>query len=255
MQIKKYLLGIALLSLLLSPLPTLGHAETSLPKNAEQRPENFCIRLKQDHTQVSNRLATGEKQLREKKTEVQGKLKERRTERQAKIQEKRSITLGKAEESLKKLETNATPEQKAAIAEFRASHKEAQEIRKMAVDNAMLAYKTALDKLFAERHTAAQTVTIAFKNSMNQALQKAKADCATGVEQSTIKATLNASVKAAQEKFKLDRKSIEKPGQDVELLVKTRNEAVRKANEDFKATMKTAHEKLKAAFDTKTTEE
>ena len=78
-------------------------------------------------------------------------------------------------------------------------------------------------------------------------MEKAKTDCAAGVEANRVKETLNTALKTAKEKLQADRKNLATKS-TAEALVKTRNEAVRAAHEAFKTTLKSEIEKLKAAL-------
>jgi hypothetical protein len=260
MQIKKSILAFFALSMILSPAassaeirPQDKKAEPSskvrtLSEEPTTPSANFCTRVVESLSAVSAKLNENDGRLREKRTETQNKLKERRDERQAAINEKRTETVSKAEESLKELDLEATTEQKAALQEFRTTLNSAQTKRKAAVDAAMQTYRTGLDKLVSARHEAARTATATFKTSVSAAIQKAKTDCAAKVDPKTVRETFTTSLKAAQEQLRTDLKNVEKPGQEVQALAKVRNEAVRKAHDEFRATMKAAHEKLKAAF-------
>ncbi len=83
---------------------------------------------------------------------------------------------------------------------------------------------------------------------MQQAIAKAKADCASESAVETARATFITTVKTAKDKLKTDIKALEKNGTQIAALTKTRNEAIRAANQDFKAKLKTARETLKAAL-------
>ena len=75
-----------------------------------------------------------------------------------------------------------------------------------------------------------------------------KTDCAAGVVPATARATYMASMKAAHDKFKVDRDAIEKLGAKIEALAKIRNTAVKKAMDDFKTAAEAARATLKAAL-------
>jgi hypothetical protein len=266
MQIKKSILALFALSILLSPATSLAEfrAGSSKPESdgkvrtLSEEPNTgatFCTRITESLTAVSAKLNQNDSRLREKRAETQNKLQERKAERQKAISQKRTETVSNTEAKLKELEIDATAEQKVALQEFKTTLNTAQTTRKAAIDAAMQTYRAGLDKLVLSRQDAAKAAAATFKTSVNAAIQKAKADCAAKVDPKTVRETFNASMRAAQEQLRTDMKNIEKPGQGVEALAKVRNEAVRKAHDEFRTTMKAAHDKLKAAFATTDSEE
>jgi hypothetical protein len=82
------------------------------------------------------------------------------------------------------------------------------------------------------------------------AFDKAKADCAAGVEPRAVRDALRASLKSAQDQFQSDRQNFDRLRDDLETLRQTRRDAVKAAIDGFKATAEQARKDLKAAFGT-----
>jgi len=93
-----------------------------------------------------------------------------------------------------------------------------------------------------------RTAVATFKSSVDAAVTKAKTDCDAGVTPATARQTFTASVKTAKDKLRSYIQALDKIGPQVEALAKTRNDAVRAANQTFKTTLEQAQATLKAAF-------
>jgi hypothetical protein len=78
------------------------------------------------------------------------------------------------------------------------------------------------------------------------AVQKAKDDCAAGVDANQIRTTFMAALKAGKDKYNSDRQTIEKIS--TKTLVEIRQTAFKKALDDFKVAIQAAKDKLRAAF-------
>ncbi len=209
----------------------------------------ICGRIESTTTDLSAKFSQLEKTRLEKRTEVLEKVRARKLEQNSKIAKHRTDMLAKWEEKLKEITADATTdEQKTALAEFRVLVKTAMDVRKTAVDAAMLDYRTDLEALVASRQEQLRSATTAFRTSVTAAIAKAKADCAAGVLPEIIRQTLIASIKTAREKLQTEMKALDPNGPTVRELVQTRNESVRKANQTFKETVQTGKEELKQAF-------
>jgi hypothetical protein len=148
-----------------------------------------------------------------------------------------------------KLEGRAkTDAQKAAVIAYESAINSAKATRRAAVDAAVSTFRTSLDSAIASRKSQVDASLNTFKTSVNAALEKAKADCTSGVDMKTVRATLKSSLDAARTKLESDRKAIDKLGDVVSPLAKTRNAAVDAAVKNFKTAADAAKAALVAAF-------
>lgn len=149
----------------------------------------------------------------------------------------------------KKLEEKVTTDaQKAAVKTFESTINAGIAIRWAAVDAAIKTYRDGVDSLLAVRKTQVDGAIATFKSSVDAAITRAKSDCASGVDGKTVKANLQASIKAARDKLKGDILAADKVKTQAEALTATRKTAIQKAMDDFKALAEKAKTDLKTAF-------
>lgn len=204
-----------------------------------------CERLSKLSDMLQGRLDAGREKLMGRRDDSAAKLAERRAAEQAKIAARRADWEKHWNDLIGRLETNGATNT-AAIAAFKSSMEAAWKARNAAIDAADKAFRDGLDKLIADKKTSVENASLAYKTAAAAALAKAKSDCAAGVAPETVLSTLRASLKAAQDKFKSDREAIDKLGQKVKALVMARQDAIQKANADFKAAAEKAREVRKA---------
>jgi len=244
--------GAALFSMV---IPSIASAQTRVSIRpvikADVRVE-ACANI---GTQVARLQASVDKvrgNVMERRDERQGKLVERRDERDGKVDKHRDSALELRVDAQAKLMARAdTDAKKAAVTEYQTSVKAAVDARVAAYKAANDTFREGVDTVVVSRKTIVDNAVSAFRTSMNAALEKAKADCAAGVENATFRADFNASVQAARRKLQADRQGIDSNGDQVRALAKTRNDAHAKALATFKATMEKARADLKLAFGVK----
>lgn len=171
------------------------------------------------------------------------------TSRQAAIDQKVVSTRANAavefDAKIEKLRTAAGTDQAklTAIDAYVTSMKEAAKTRNAAVDAARTTYRTALSADITAHQQAISAAVAAYQAAVASAVATAKANCGDG----TAAATLKSAVKTAREALQSARKS-DKVGSDVKALAATRNDAIKAANETFRASAKTNAETLAAAL-------
>jgi len=208
---------------------------------------NACERITRLADMMQSRLDDGRGKLLARRDERASKLADRRAEEQARLADRREKWESHWEDLIGRLEANGATNT-AAVAAFKTAMEAAWKTRDAAIDAADKAFRDGLDKLIADKKAAVENATLAFKTSAAAAFSKAKTDCASGVSATTVMANLRSSLKAAQDKFKSDRQSIDKIGDKVKALVATRQAAIEKAKADFKAAAEKARADLKAAL-------
>lgn len=248
--------GAALLSMV---IPSIASAQTRVSIRpvikADIRADVRVAACNDIGTQVARLQASVDKvrgNVMERRDERQGKLTERRDERAGKVDEHRESALEFRADAQAKLMARAdTDAKKAAVTQYQTSVKAAVDARIAAYKTANDTFRSGVDAVVVARKTIVDNAVTAFRTSMNAALEKAKADCAAGVENATIHSDFNTSVQAARRKLQADRQGIDSNGDQVRALAKTRNDAHAKALATFKATMEKARADLKLAFGVK----
>ena len=231
--------------LLTSALPAF--AQTS---GTGTRPNgNACERFTKLATSMEARVNEGRMKLFARRDERKEKLDDRREARDERRDDRREQWEAAWEKRIDRLEELAASNT-AAVAAFKTAMAAAWKTRNAAIDAADKAYRAGLEKLIADKKTAVENASLAFKTAVSAAFTKAKADCASGVSADTVMTNLRASLKAAQDKFQADRKAVDAIGGKVKALVTTRQAAIEKAKSDFKAAAEKARADLKAALGT-----
>src|SRR3989344_2735510 len=245
--IKNFSLILATLGFILTP--ALGLAREDKPTAPASDAKNFCTRIANVTGEVNSKLVKDDQDRGSKRTEVFNQLKERKESRVKQVQEKRDQAKADLDERLSDLESDALTEaQLSALAAFRAAVAAAQEVRKAAVDKAMADFRTSQESLVTKRQDAIKANATTFKADVAAAMAKAKTDCAASVDPATVRRTLMSAQQAAKDKFQQANKDLDKLGGQIKNLTQTRNQAVRDANQAFKAALETARQNLKAAF-------
>ncbi|HEY6737032.1 MAG TPA: hypothetical protein VI322_04935 [Candidatus Saccharimonadia bacterium] len=151
------------------------------------------------------------------------------------------------------LEVKATTDdQKAAVTEFEAAIKAAVAARRAAVDAADNTFKQGLLDANATRQAALKAAAADYRAAVQAALDAAKASCAAGTSPATVRDTLKSALDAARAKLEAARKAAGKGDTNLDALKAARKAAVDKANADFRAAVKAALTKLRAALGTAT---
>lgn len=243
-------ISISILVMLLAVsflLPVLSMAKSD---NAGGKNKGvFCSRIENWIERVDQNLAKNQERLTNRQEERLQNLEKRRLQREEKLAEHREKWEQNREEQYTKLEEKAqTDAQKQAVLEFKQAVEAAISARKTAVDAAISTFRTGLDQLINNRKTATENARNAYRNAYQVAVQKAKDDCAAGVDANQIRTTFMAELKAGKDKYNSDRQAIEKIS--TKTLVETRQDAFKKALNDFKAAIQAAKDELRAAFPT-----
>lgn len=235
--------------------PGLVFAETSASSEGKRpAPKNvFCTRLTSNESSMKNQLLKNFGQLSERKQERVQTFKANRDDRKEKFVELRNIAKDARTEAQKKLSKIAkTDAQKVAVQNFQTQAKAAMDVRHTAIDAAMLAFRTALDKEAENRNTILTQAHNTYKTTVQTAVVKSKTDCTAGKDVVTVKAELTTALKSAKDALQTARQQLAQSKTAIETITKTRNEAVKKAAEEFRATMEKLRAELKSTFTVKT---
>jgi hypothetical protein len=212
---------------------------------------NFCTRITNTSTDISSKLTKAEDNRGSVRLDILAKLKDRKDKRAVDIQAKRDEAKTNFEKLIANLTATATTDaQKNAIDVFKTTIENAMTTRKTAVDAAVKAYQDGLDALVGQREDTIKAAAATFKTAVSNAVTTAKSSCAAGTDPATVRTTFMASLKTANEAFRsaVQVKVQGQNSQQIESLAKTRNDAIKAANDAFKQTVKQARDILKAAF-------
>lgn len=234
--------------LLTSSLPAFARGPSVAPAGlAADRQETSCARITKLADLVQGRLDSGRQKLTDRRDDRTAKLAERRASEDTKRADRRAAWENRWKDLIGRLETDGATDT-SAVAAFKASMEAAWVARDAAIDAADKVFRDGLDALLVSRQASVENATLAYKTAAAAAFAKAESDCASGVPIGTVLSGLRASLKAAQDKFRADRQSIDKIGEKVKALVTARQAAVEKAKADFKAAAEKAREAFKAAL-------
>lgn len=151
---------------------------------------------------LNEKMLNKEQRILVNQNEKEKKVAEKREQYGTKRLENWSNWDEKKSERLDFLKTLAkTDEQKQALSEFQASVSKAVTVRREALKAAIVDFQKKVDEIVAARKQKVNAALSQFKNSVKAAEEKAKADCAAGVEAKTVKNTYQEAVKTARKTY------------------------------------------------------
>lgn len=145
----------------------------------------------------------------------------------------------------------STDAQKQALSNFRTAVRTAQQTRLAAYQKAMADFKTASDALVASNKSTGESAAKSYKEALASAVKQAVADCNAKVDPKTIAKSYKDALETAKKKLNTDLKTSSTgvtKGAAMQALVHSRNDALNKAQSDFRASIDAAVKALKAAF-------
>lgn len=241
----KFIGTFVFIAVMILPATTFAAQPQALDKSAGVQ---FCATLDKRQTEVTARIDDKQEKFEIRQNDRANKKSADRAARDAKLNARRDGWDAHKDERIGKLEAKAkTDAQKAAVAQFKETMTTAINTRRSAIDAAISAFRSGADTVTGTRTTTIDTAITALKAARQAALDKAKADCASGIDAKTAKATFEASMKTALDAFKAAKASVIKKD-DITALAQTRKAAIDKAMNDFKTTMDAAQATLKLAF-------
>lgn len=229
-----------------TPLASFAQVATTTPPASQ-----LCARLSDLEAKIDQQIETRKAKIEASRTDAENRIKSRWEERDAKLAANRKQHDFNRSQHYEKLEARATTDaQKTAVEQFRTEMEAAVALRREAVNVAGLTFRQGLSNALTSRTAKVDTAMGAYANSVTTAIDKAQADCASGIAPKTVRSTLQADLKAAREKFVADKRAIEALISQMEPLVTARKAALQKAADDFKAAAEAATAKLRAVFET-----
>jgi hypothetical protein len=224
-------------------------ADKNIVNKGREVKNNFCAIFSSAQIKAKEKIADNAGKIEIKRSQNLINLTQKRLSRDTKLAENKMVLEEKVIGNFSKLEKRAsTTAEKEAVAAYRAAVSKAISDRREAIKAATDAYRSGLDKAMAERKTAISKATADYNASVKAAYEKAKADCAAGLDEKTIKSNLKTALAAAHGKLVKDRQGIEKLKVDIKPLLEVRQKAMEKIKADFKAAMEKAKADFKAAL-------
>jgi hypothetical protein len=148
-------------------------------------------------------------------------------------------------DSLRKQAT--TEAEKASVEKFISAVSAAHTIKQTAMDKLIASQRSTIDAKITEKTGLTGQNLADMKTKMDQALTKAKADCADGVDSSTVKSEFKKTLESARDSFKnLKDDSIIRS--EMEALRKAHQAEIAKINTAFQTSLDAARAELVKAF-------
>ena len=211
--------------------------------------KGFCSRISELTLKVDQRINDREAKLEKKHQENLDKFAVNKSERNAKKEEGKDKRDANRQEHYSALEAKATTDaQKQALAVFESTVEAAITARQTTIDATIASFQADIKRAMDNRKVAVDAAVSEFKNAEDLAIDKAISDCASGIDQKTVRATFIASMKTARDKFQSNKQAIEKLRASFEPLRATRKAAIDKAIQDFKIAIEGAKNELKIAL-------
>lgn len=220
-------------------------------QNLEKTParESICSRMDAIYENIENRSRDREQKIFEKAQERKSKIEERRNLRTQNLESRRvEWDKNRSERYTKLMEKAQTDVQKIAVVSFQKAIEEAVAQRRNAINKATEEFRRGIDSALSDRKNLIDKAVENYQKDRKEAFEKAKASCNTGKSSSEVRAQLHSDLESALKKFRSGRMSAEKLNEKVKLLSETRKQAVKKAIEDFRSTLKLEISKLRSVF-------
>ena len=258
-KLSKLALITATLAMAIAPVVALAEQNSDSRERPEKQQQDrpaqnaFCERFNNAFGKVQDRLEQTKEKIRNRKEDRHGEFEQRREERNGEIREKRETAKNRKDDYFEALRNRAqNEEQKQAAENFVNTVHQAIQTRKEAIDAATEAFRNGVDAIAQRRQQEAENAIAAYKAAVQAAIDKAKSSCEAGEDAPTIKQTFMSEMEAANQALKTSRKNPGENKTETEALRKTRNEALKSAQETFRQTMEQAGKELKTAFESTT---
>jgi len=133
-----------------------------------------------------------------------------------------------------------------AVSTFEDEVEQALIVRRAAIDEAMDEYLADLDQVVMDRRTALDAEVTTFRGDVVDAFASIQTDCTSGDTLVSVRQNMNTVVRSAYQKFMTNWRGVRSLNGAVKELVDRRNAAFRAAWVEFKTSVETARDELKA---------
>ncbi len=221
----------------------------------QKRSARFCERINEENSTFSQKMNTHKK-------EIQGRIAQREArlqERQKNIDTQRNQWRTKVDSHLKKsfdlLDKRAqTAEQKSAVASFENAIESATKIRREATTKAITNFREGLMKLLSQRMSIINSAIVTMQSNRVEAFNKAKNACEKGeVNVQSMKTELQTEMQSMKNNRQKKMQQFKNIGEQIRALIKTRQQAMQVARDNFKTAIEKAKTDFSATFSKTTT--
>lgn len=246
MNYKKLYSLIILAAMVSIACPGLLLAQTS---SEPLKGKAFCDKIIDVSQRAVNRIIQRETQIEQNFLERLNNVTSRLSGIQEKIDSKRIKWQENRSKFYEKIGQKAKNDsQKQALANLKQEIDQAITERKAMIDQARIDFRASFEEAVGARHQAVIQALNDYKADLEAAYNKAKADCEQGLTAKTLKEALARALKVGKDKLQEAKTQIDSFGDLLAPIVQARNEAIKKAQDDFRAIVSSAKEEFKAAW-------
>lgn len=207
-----------------------------------------CTQVASLATKIQSQLVERQKKIEGKQNTNESELEARLQKRILELESKRKIWDAKRQENFAKLREKATTEtQKQAVEQYITTVTQAIATRRTKNDLAISSFQQAVLGLKNETSSTVAQQSAGVAAKATAAVNEATAQCASGVDVTTIRADLKSKLEKIRSEAKTQREATTAKS-EVEALSKIRRTAIAANNKEFSATVKTARQTLLNAF-------
>lgn len=211
--------------------------------------QKFCVNLTSIQTKLGDETSSKSSTLKKDFDDRSTKILSKRIELTAKLATNRTKADAERANKFAELEAKAKSDtQKVAVKAYETSVLAAVAKHRANIDAADKVFLDGVTSSITERQATMLALNKAYQVTVAFAVASAKASCATGVSAKTVRDNLMTTIKTAQAKFTEARKAAEKVHPDLNPLKTAHRAAIKKADQDFRASLKAALTTLKAAL-------
>jgi hypothetical protein len=227
-----------------------GDANVALKANGHI---NFCNAINSEDFKTLVNFQQGLETRDDHRGDRDEKVEEKRGWFDQKREDKQGEAQDKVEDRFAKLESKAlTDIQKQGLLSARMAIQAAMDFKSSDMDAMIKEFRANMDTIKSEHRTEMDASFGNLKVALDEAIAKAKADCAAGVNPDTVRANFQASVKAAHDQFTTERKDIQTDTKaDVKAEVGERHDERLSIGTSFRASIKSAWETFRSLFNKK----
>ena len=179
----------------------------------------FCARFTENMDRLSKNISEREGNFEYRKENREGKIEDSRTSRDAALDESRSQADERREAMYKKLEDQTkTDTEKEAVKKFRNTVEKAVEVRRAAVDAAIISFREGVNAATSGRKGDMEKAVENYKKAVDSAAAKAKSGCEDGVNADTVRSDFNTAMESARKTLQSERQGADKVGEQVKKL-------------------------------------
>lgn len=173
---------------------------------------------------------------------------ERRGDNTAERNEKQETRMQNFESRAEKLKSQATTdEQRNAIDKFLATLSSAEQSKQESIEALLKQTRDEVDALISDKRSTTTTGIAELQATIQTAFDKAKSDCASGVDSKTALATFKATLQSTHEAFR-SNKAHSQIKEELKQTHESKKSEIKAIQEDFKTSIESAKAELTSTF-------